>query len=343
MVPNHFWKTLELKIKAKKPSLTLFYDAECPLCMKTRIILSFFDVFNTLEFISVQEGINHNESLKGFSKEELLSNIHSVDRKGKIYSGIETYKKAFLSIPLFFAFGVLLHIPGLSYIAKKIYNYIAQNRNVERCTHENCGFLPAPLKTEKDTFMLLHNFRLSDLKIMAIKLFVFGIVFLQLLVNFKQPFSNDFANFVHSKISNASSKLLGVTEHGVFMDGHYKNYTKIFTISYNNTLLPFYNDNGMPDYYIRGGAWVNFNFRVNKGGRDENNIELQRGLERYVTFWAYKNNVSLNGSTFKLLRKEIHLPNEWKANILQENMDSPWIEIGSLNWNNDLATFILNE
>ncbi|WCO02514.1 DCC1-like thiol-disulfide oxidoreductase family protein [Psychroserpens ponticola] len=341
LIPNHLWKRLERKIKAKKPNLILFYDAECPLCMKTRIVLSFFDVFNTLEFNSVQESFDNHDCLRDFSKEELLNNIHAVNRKGNVYSGIETYKKAFLIVPMFFVFGVLLYIPGLSHIAKKIYNYIAKNRKVERCTAENCGFLPAPQKTDTEMLMLLHNFKLKDLKIVTLKLFVVGIIMLQILVNFKQPFSNDLANAIHNKISNASSKLLGVTEHGVFMDGHYKDYNKIFTISYNDELLPFYHKNGMPDYYIRGGSWVNFSFRVNKGGRDANHIELRKGLERYVAFWAYKNSVGLDNTTFKLLRKDIDLPSGWKLNSLQDNLKTPWVEVGKMTWKNSQATFQL--
>lgn len=343
MIPNCFWNIVEQKIKTKKPSLTLFYDAECPLCMKTRIVLSYFDVLNKLAFQSVQESINSNKKLEGFPKEEVLKNIHAIDIKGTVYSGITTYKKAFLRTPIFFVLGVLLHLPGISHIAKIVYSYIAKNRSVERCTAENCGFLPAPKKIEKDKIKLLHGFNRKDLKVITLTIFIFGVIFLQILVNFKQPFSNDYANTIHSYVKKASSKLLGITQHGVFMDGHYKNYNKVFTVSYNNKLLPFYNENGMPDNYLRGGSWVNFSFRVNKGGRNINNVELRKGLERYVSFWAYKNNIRLDNTRFKLLKKEINLPLKWKFNVLQDNLNTPWEEIGEMVWKNNQATFELNK
>ena len=343
MIPVSFWKILELKIRVKKPSLTLYFDAECPLCMKTRIILSYFDVFNKLNFISVQQRLNYNANLKAFSEEELLYNIHAMDRKGNVYSGVATYKKTFLFTPLFFPLGILLHIPVISYVAKKVYSYIVLNRNVERCTAVNCGFLPASQRNEKDKVMLTHNFKIKDLKIMAISLFIFGVIALQVLVNFKQPFSNTFANSIQGKIKNASSKLLGITQHAVFMDGHFKDFNKLFTVSYNNKLLPFYDKNGMPDYYLRGGTFVNFNFRVNKGGRTVNNIELQEGLERYIIFWAHKNDLVLDNTHFKVLKKEIDLPQSWKFNSLVDNMNSPWEAIGEIVWKNNEATFTLNE
>lgn len=343
MVPLCFWKALELKLQFKKPSLTLFYDAECPLCMKTRIVLSYFDVFKKLDFKSVQQSINTNEKLKAFSIEELLANMHAIDKNGKVYVGIATYKKAFLLIPVGFPLGILLHIPGISHLAKVIYNYVAVNRKLERCTADNCGFLPAPQKIEKDAKTLLHNFKIKDFKIGIIMLFIVGVVILQVLVNYKKPFSNNLANSIHGNIRNASSKLLGVTQHGVFMDSHFKHFDKIYTVSFKNKLLPFYNEDGMPEKYLRGGSWVNFNFRVNKGGRDINNVELRKGLERYITFWAYKNNVNLDNASFKILKKEIKLPENWKYNSLSDNMNAPWKGIGEIVWKNDQATFILNE
>ena len=107
-----------MSTKAKEPSLILFYDAECPLCMKTRIVLSYFDVFKSLDFKSVQENSNSNKKLEGLSKESLLNNIYAIDSKGAMYSGIDTYKKAFLQTPVFFILGLLLHIPGISHLAK---------------------------------------------------------------------------------------------------------------------------------------------------------------------------------------------------------------------------------
>ncbi|MEH1008488.1 DCC1-like thiol-disulfide oxidoreductase family protein [Winogradskyella sp. ECml5-4] len=339
MVPVGFWKFLELKMQSQKRQLTLFYDAECPLCMKTRIILSYCDVFKKLHFISVQQSINSNEQLKNFSEDELLNNMCSIDKKGNVFVGLDTYKRAFLLMPISFPLGVIMYIPGISFIARKIYNYIAVNRNVERCTAENCGFLPAPQKNEKDKIRLTRNFKVRDFKIVTISIFVFTIIVLQMLVNFKQPFSNDFANTIHGNIKKASSKLLGVTQHGVFMDGHYERYNKIYTVSYKNKLLPFYDENGMPDCYVRGGAWVNFNFRVNKGGRTINNIELQKGLERYIIFWAHKNGIELDNINFKLLKKEISLPKKWIINSLTDNINSPWEIIGEMIWENKIATF----
>jgi len=342
MIPVCFWKILELKIQAKSASLTLFYDAECPLCMRTRIILSYFDVFKKLDFKSVQESKNTNDKLKAFSEEALLDHMHSIDKNGKVFKGIATYKKAFLLIPIFFPLGILLHLPGVSHLANKIYNYVAVNRNVERCTAENCGFLPAPQIKERDDIKLLHNFKLKDFKIKAISLFVVGVLILQVLVNFKRPFSNTIANSIHTNIKNASSKLLGVTQHGVFMDRHFEHFDKLYTVSFNNELLPFYNEFGMPQKYLRGGSWVNFNFRVNKGGRSITNNELRKGLERFISFWAYKNDVKLNNVSFQLLKKEIDLPLNWKFNSLKNNLNSTWKVIGEIVWSDNRAKFLLN-
>lgn len=343
LVPNHFWKTIERKIKIKKPSLTLFYDAECPLCMKTRVVLSFFDIFNAVEFRSVQEGFGSDKRLEGFSMDSLLDSIHAFDSQGNVYEGVAAYKKVFLRIPVFFIVGALMHIPGISHLASSVYNFVAVNRRVERCNADNCGFLPAPQIKRKDEAMLSHNFKLRDFRIMGLVVFLVVVIFLQVIGHFNKPFSNKTANIVHAKICAASCKLLGVTEHGVFMDDHFKGFDKVYTVSYNGKLLPFYTENGMPDYYLRGGSWVYFNFRTNKGGRSINHTKLKRGFDRYVMFWAYKNNISLNNARFKLLKKDIYLPSEWEPNVLSNNLATPWEEIGEMVWTNNKATFVLQE
>ena len=343
LVPNHWWRSLESKIKLKRQRLTLHYDNECPLCMRTRIILSYFDVFNAIEFKSVQEDANLHKKLEGYPLETLLSTMHAVDIKGKVLTGVNVYKKAFMYMPVFSIAGVLMYIPGISHLASRIYNYISVNRKVERCNADNCGFLPAPQKKDKDQMMLSHNFKFKDTKIAGLVLFLFGVVFLQVIGHFNRPFSSDLANTIHAKICAASCKLLGVTEHGVFMDGHFAGFDKVFTVSYNDELLPFYTENGMPDFYLRGGTWVYFNFRVNKGGRNIQHPKLKKGFERYVTYWAYKNNISLDKAKFKLLKKEIYLPSEWEPNVLRDNLKRPWQEIGEMIWVDDKATFVLQE
>ena len=103
----------------------------------------------------------------------------------------------------------------------------------------------------------------------------------------------------------------------------------MFSVSYKDELLPMFDEYGMPDNYLLGGSWANFGFRVNKPCVLDDVDKLKKGLKRYTIFWAYKNNIDLSKAEFKIIMKNVRAPFEWEKDLLKNNINSPWIEVGT--------------
>ncbi len=339
LIPVKFWECLFSKLKSKKPSLTLFYDKECPLCIRTTIILKYFDVFNKLDFKSVQNDAASYSVLKDYSNQTLLNSMYSINRKNKIYSGFATYKQAFKLVPIFFPIWLVLNLPGFYYLANKLYKFVAKNRVNERCTKDTCQPLIVSNIVKIDDIKIVHHLKVKDIKIISILFFIILTLLLQFNSHYNFHLNNGKVKSAHKLIKNASYKLLGIAKHGVFLDGHYNGFDKIFSLTYNGEYLPLFDAFGKPDDYLVGGVWANYGFRVNKQNKLS---KLNEGLIRYSAFWAHKNNIDLSHAKFKIIKKEVISSYKWEKDFLHKNMLLPWEEVGTLTWNNSNAEVEFN-
>lgn len=144
-----------------------------------------------------------------------------------------------------------------------------------------------------------------------------------------------------SKISNclalATKNFMGITAHGVFMDGHFRGYNNIFSVQYEGRngekfYLPILNNNGMVDKYIYSFSWVKWTFRV--VGPKINQIRLEKGMKDYVRFWLQKNkNYRDNLAQFIIQTKEIQVPTQWEKDFLNKQIEIPWQNVGTIKLN----------
>ncbi|MEQ6123898.1 DCC1-like thiol-disulfide oxidoreductase family protein [Pseudotenacibaculum sp. MALMAid0570] len=351
LIPNIYWERLAAKLKFKKSKLTFFYDNECPLCARTKTIVEFFDFFGAVNFQSVQVHGFENEVLKNISKDKLLADMHTVDRKSTIRVGVASYRKAFLYIPVFFLLGLILYIPGIYHLAKKIYGYIAKNRELERCTEDSCGYTPPIIPVASDDILLLKNLKVQDVRIFGLKLMLVLVVLLQLngrfgpsALNKISSVSASFGSFLEPIQINThvyATKLFGITPHGVFVDGHFKGQDYIHTMTYKGEFLPMIQQNGQPGNYLRGGSWVNYVFRVDRPFGTSNSSDLEKGLIRYSSFWVHKNGLGTDSIEFEIIRKKVKVAFEWEKDRLKNNLATPWEKIGKLVWKDNNASLIL--
>ena len=325
MLPVGLWDRLFVFFKAKASTLIFYYDEECPLCIRVKITISHFDWFKLVEFRGVQSYGIYDERLSGISKDELLDSIYSIDDKNIVREGIETYKKVFARIPVFYLLAVLLKLPGISWLGKKTYEYVASNRLVDRCTEDNCGFVPMTKKTIIDKIKLSKTIEIQDVRIFGLKfLFVF-LVLMQIIAAFNNKTSNE--------IESYSAKFFGVAGHGVFIDSHYKGYDKVFTVSYNGELLPMFDEQGMVGEYLRGGIWADFGFRINKPNALNSPEVLEKGLIKYTSYWIRKNNIDITKNpVFDVVMKTVRAPFKWEKDLLKSNLESPWEKVGEFKW-----------
>ncbi len=352
MVPVSWWGNIKRRLKFKKPRLTFFYDEECPLCNRTRIILSHLDFFEAIEFKGVQTFGFEDDRLKQYPKDELLDNIYSINKKNRVLSGVDTYKKSFKFIPLLFPLGVLISIPGIYHLAKVVYKKIAKNRFVDRCTEENCGFTPPSFPKNNDEMKISKTLRLIDLKVYGISFGILFFILLQANVTYNSKLVRIVKNYsglsdmalvqqidmFSDLITNKSRTFFGITSHPVFMDGHFDNYNHIIAIEAElqdgkKVFLPIIDEEGNPDYYIYSFNWVKWTFRINSPSIDTDH--LRKGIRDFTAFWVYKNNLDLKDIKFNVKVKKIDIPKEWKSNFLKNQLSKPWISGGYVEWKNE--------
>ena len=348
LVPVSWWKKLFSSNKDLS-TLTFYYDSECPLCIRTKIVITHLDWFNKIGFKTVQFDAAENQYLKNIEQTVLLDDIYSVDTKGKIYSGVNTYIQVLKRIFYLFPLAILLQLPGIYQIAKKIYGYVAKNRSTERCTEENCGYNPPMVPNDND-IKLLNNFTFLDLKFNTLTFILRFIVIIQLIIifrslviteikdsiGFKGTKTDKYISQLSYNIDSVTKKFLGSTAHPVFMDFHFNKYNHIIALVYidkNNKehWLPIIDKNGQPDYYIYGSNWVNWTFRVNSTKIED--AKLNSGIERYTAFWAKKNRITdLSEARFEVRVKKIDIPKGWEKDFLNKQIAKPWIDGGYVEW-----------
>jgi predicted DCC family thiol-disulfide oxidoreductase YuxK len=355
IVPVSFWKSIFTRKDNGLPTLTLFYDSECPLCVRTKIAVSHFNSLNRISFKTVQLDAQDSIELKGVDKDLLLNDIYSVDSKGKVYNGIDTYIQILSRIWYFIPFSLLLRLPGIYSITKRIYSYVAKNRTSVRCTDDNCGY-NVPVFSNPDNLKILQNVTLFDIKRISWKYFLgFAILIQAMLITHSWSFEkmreglnikNSSLDIYYMNVTNGIGKLtktfLGLTEHQVFTDRiHFDNYNHIVSVIYvdrngHEKWLPIIDKNGQPDLYIYGSNWVNWTFRVN--GMTVNQNILSEGVKRYTAFWAKKNKVNLKDAKFLIKVKKVVAPKKWEKDFLNKQIAKPWIDGGYVEWKDNKFT-----
>jgi predicted DCC family thiol-disulfide oxidoreductase YuxK len=361
LIPVKFWNYISDYIKFKKYVYFFYYDAECPLCNKIIVLINHFDIFNTIECLPVQGNYQNSDSLKSYDEEILLVNIHGVTSSGKVVSGYQAYVQLFKSFLYTYPLGVLIGLPGISYLGQKTYNFIAGNRLTERCTSENC-FIPVysqPIPEEKDILIKGLN-RLSITK----KFWIFILLFFSLT----QSMMIWFSPFVQEKIVTNESlnkiaaipykktrwmlvKYFGITRHTVFLNSHFEGFNHIFKIVYvdanGRKNVPILDDNGMPSDYVSGIIWRNISFNVITTTIEREKI--QDGILPYLKYYKAKEVTGGSNGKFEFYVKEISIPQNWQKDFLKQQIQKPWVKVGDcflenksvfFQWNNSMQQIL---
>ncbi|MEO6181689.1 MAG: DUF393 domain-containing protein [Verrucomicrobiota bacterium] len=106
----------------------VLYDDQCPLCVSQTQMMRRLDWFNAFRF----QGISDPHSLElvpNVKREDLSAAIHCVTKDGKIFRAARCFRFLAMRIPLLIPLALLLWIPGMIWIAEKIYTRIARNRH----------------------------------------------------------------------------------------------------------------------------------------------------------------------------------------------------------------------
>lgn len=357
LVPISWWRLLGQWLKLgqyadQTPYLTIYYDGECPLCARTRIVLEHVDVRNRLAFRTVQAAAAAEPALAAIAPGELLRNIYAVDRHGRVFSGLATYIRALSAIWYLKPVAWLLRLPGINQLARRVYGYVAANRLTERCTDDNCGYTPLIAPADDRTVRVLHNVTRHDLKVWATTAGLGLLTALQLIVSYKTPgiaelrkalgvFKNNpvdnTLNWISMQTLLATSTSIGITNHGVFIHD-IDNYNHAVAVTYvrpdgREEWLPITTPEGFCDVYCYAGLWARWGFRAVSTNTDQ--AKVDEAVQDYTAFWAMKHGVDLTHARFNVKVKYFDAPRqEWVYDFLKTQTEQPWQNAGYVEWVN---------
>jgi len=108
---------------------TVLYDSECPLCTFQMKSLTWLDWLNKVDFLAIQDEAASAKAPE-LTREDLLEAIHCITPEEDIHRGARAIRFLGLRMPLLIPVGLFLWIPGVIWIAEKVYMAISRNRHV---------------------------------------------------------------------------------------------------------------------------------------------------------------------------------------------------------------------
>ncbi|MHB8519350.1 MAG: thiol-disulfide oxidoreductase DCC family protein [Limisphaerales bacterium] len=131
----------------------VLYDDQCPMCTFQMRVLTWLDWFNVLELLPISNP-RAAQIAPAISRANLLEAIHCVATNGHIYRGARCIRFVGLRLPLLVLPALVLWIPGVIWIAEKIYAWVSRNRyllsRVFGCKGA-CAILPERKRVEEKT------------------------------------------------------------------------------------------------------------------------------------------------------------------------------------------------
>lgn len=356
MVPVGFWLKISDKLKFKKATYTFYYDAECPLCTKVIVLIKHFDIFKTINCVTVQGHYQNDVALQSYTEEELLINIHGVTNSGKVSVGFWAYVQLLKEMKYTYPIGLFISLPVISTLGKKVYAFVAGNRLTERCTVENCS-MPVYTNSASETDdLLIKGFNQLSItqffwKVILIFLFSGQVLFIWFTPiiqnNFpKVGYLNKVIRIPYHSTKDFYIDYFGIVNHSVFIfNQHFKTYNQIFrieAIDKNGRIIdfPLLDKNGMPkNSYESGSIWANYAFRVNSA---QFNLQMyENGIEPYFRYFEIENNYKIK--YYKFFYKEIYAKEKWEKDFLKKQFAIPWKEVGKAQFINDTIKFNWND
>jgi len=107
------------------PKDTLYYDGQCGLC---RGSVRFFRAIDWLKRLDYQDMARTAPDELPVEWEEAMRGIPMRTRSGDVLVGYDAVRRAMLQTPLGILPGLVMYLPGISHVGRRVYRWIAANR-----------------------------------------------------------------------------------------------------------------------------------------------------------------------------------------------------------------------
>ena len=118
----------------------VLYDGMCPLCQRSVRALRRMDWRHRLHFQDCRDTANLPESRVPLDPAKMLEAMHVVtpDRR-RVYAGFAAFRWMAWRIPILMPLTPLMYIPGVPWLGRKLYRWVAKNRyNLVPCKDGVC-------------------------------------------------------------------------------------------------------------------------------------------------------------------------------------------------------------
>lgn len=123
------------------PDLTVLYDGSCSLCRASVASARRFDAHQRIEFLDLHDP-SVPQRFPQVDPEIAMRWMQAVDARGRVSSGAEAWARIGLLLPGWNLLAWILLVPGIRWLAAKIYSWIARNRyrwNRSLCADGTCS------------------------------------------------------------------------------------------------------------------------------------------------------------------------------------------------------------
>ena len=109
---------------------TCYFDGKCGMCRRSTTFLRRLDWFGNLRFVDFMSLPTH---ACPFALDDAMRGMPMRTRAGNVLFGFPAVRRALVRTPVGAVPAVLLYIPGVAWVGKKIYETIARNRRRDVC------------------------------------------------------------------------------------------------------------------------------------------------------------------------------------------------------------------
>lgn len=121
--------------------LTVLYDGNCNLCSGSVARLRRMDPRHRIETMDL-----HDPTVPlrfpQIQPDEAMRLMQAVDARGRVYSGADAWARIGLALPGWNLVAWLLLVPGIHFLAQRVYGWVARNRyrwNRDACEGGTCA------------------------------------------------------------------------------------------------------------------------------------------------------------------------------------------------------------
>jgi predicted DCC family thiol-disulfide oxidoreductase YuxK len=108
--------------------LRLVYDGHCNFCRSSLLVVQFLDAFRLVTFLDAHDPEELRQA-PGVRAEDVEHAAIAVDRRNRQMPGFDAFRALAWRLPATWLLAPLLYLPGIPWIGRRVYRWIAANRS----------------------------------------------------------------------------------------------------------------------------------------------------------------------------------------------------------------------